>query len=53
MASSSKKDYFIIGSLLFLSLVPGIAGGVRIFNLLTGVGFTVENQRFLMIRFQF
>lgn len=46
MASSSKKDYFIIGSLLFLSLVPGIAGGVRIFNLLTGVGFTVENQRF-------
>ncbi|MBM9548021.1 DUF2306 domain-containing protein [Leptospira sp. 201903074] len=46
MASSSKKDFIIIGSLLFLSVVPSIAGGIRFFHLLTGVDYTVENQRF-------
>jgi len=44
--STTKKDYWIIGFLLFLSLVPSIAGLVRIFQLTTGSGYTVENQRF-------
>lgn len=46
MASHSKKDYWIIGSLLFLSLVPGIAGVIRFLQVTTGNGYTVENQRF-------
>ncbi|MCW7461455.1 DUF2306 domain-containing protein [Leptospira limi] len=44
--TTTKKDYRIIGFLLFLSLVPSIAGLVRIFQLTTGSGYTVENQRF-------
>ncbi|MCG6146101.1 DUF2306 domain-containing protein [Leptospira bandrabouensis] len=46
MAKYSKKDYWIIGSLLFLSLVPAIAGGIRFQQVMTGNGYTVENQRF-------
>ncbi|MCT8335351.1 DUF2306 domain-containing protein [Leptospira sp. 85282-16] len=46
MATYSKKDYWMIGSLLFLSLVPTIAGGIRFHQLMTGNGYTVENQRF-------
>ncbi|TGM55372.1 DUF2306 domain-containing protein [Leptospira biflexa] len=46
MNSTTKKDYWVIGSLLFLSLVPSIAGAVRIFQIATGSGYTVENQRF-------
>lgn len=46
MNSTTKKDKWIIGSLLFLSFVPSIAGLVRIFQLTTGSGYTVENQRF-------
>nr|WP_210413544.1 DUF2306 domain-containing protein [Leptospira selangorensis] len=43
---TTKKDNWIIGSLLFLSFVPSIAGMVRIFQLASGSGYTVENQRF-------
>lgn len=46
MTSLSKKDYLIIGSLLFLSLVPGIAGVIRFIQIITGVGYNIENQRF-------
>ncbi|EMY71162.1 DUF2306 domain-containing protein [Leptospira vanthielii] len=46
MATNTKKDFWIIGSLLFLSLVPGIAGIIRFLQLMKGEGYTVENQRF-------
>lgn len=46
MNTTTKKDIWIIGSLLFLSFVPSIAGVVRISQLTTGSGYTVENQRF-------
>ncbi|TGL40364.1 DUF2306 domain-containing protein [Leptospira perdikensis] len=46
MTTLFKKDYSIIVSLLFLTLVPGIAGFIRFTQLTTGVGYTVENQRF-------
>lgn len=43
---TTKKDKWIIGSLLFLSLVPSIAGIIRVVQLASGSGYTVENQRF-------
>ncbi|XDD48148.1 DUF2306 domain-containing protein [Leptospira sp. WS39.C2] len=46
MNSTTKKDYWVIGFLLFLCLVPSIAGVIRISQLITGSGYTVENQRF-------
>lgn len=46
MNSTTKKDYWVIGFLLFLSLVPSIAGVIRISQIATGAGYTVENQRF-------
>lgn len=46
MASYSKKDYFIIGSLLILSLVPTLAGIFRLLQLTTGGNITADNQRF-------
>ncbi|MCW7468483.1 DUF2306 domain-containing protein [Leptospira kanakyensis] len=46
MPKYTKKDYWIIGSLLFLSLVPSIAGAIRLLQLVTGANYTVENQRF-------
>lgn len=41
-----KKDTKIISGLLFLSLVPTLAGIVKMVQLITGEGITEENLRF-------
>ncbi|EOQ98486.1 membrane protein, PF10067 family [Leptospira wolbachii serovar Codice str. CDC] len=46
MVTNTKKDFWIIGSLLFLSLVPSIAGVIRFLQIMKGDVYTVENQRF-------
>ncbi len=46
LKSLFRKDWFIIGGLLFLSLVPTLAGAMRVAEMASGAEITPENARF-------
>ncbi|MDZ4725571.1 MAG: DUF2306 domain-containing protein [Leptospira sp.] len=46
MEKKSKNDYLVIGSLLFLGTVPGIAGIYRLSQLFAGKNINIDNKRF-------
>ena len=48
--SSSKSDWLIPGALIALSLVPAVAGTVRLAQLAGGASITPENARFFAAR---